>query len=138
MTTLPYTPNALGISAQGGLTYITGSNPNEVDVRSTCNQSEVQTLSANAPTLIGAIPNGTGAVAVDSPSVDVVSTSGYPQPGLSGDNQSTLSSFNMGVGNFNARQLFFSSDSSRAWIISDLPETDVLQPAVLDAGGNPL
>ena len=121
MTTLPYTTNALGIIAQGGLTYITGSNPNEVDVRSTCNQSEVQTLSANAPTLIGAIPNGTGAVAVDSPSVDVISTPSTLSQGCPVTTQSTLSSFNMGVGNFNARQLFFSFDSTRAWIISDQP-----------------
>ena len=28
----------------------------------------------------------------------------------------------MGAGKFNAQQLFMSSDSSRAWIISDLPE----------------
>jgi hypothetical protein len=126
MTTLPYTANALGIIAQGGLTYITGSNPDEVDIRSTCNQSEVQTCSANAPNLIGAIPNGTGAVAADSPSVDLISLNSNPpatlSPGCPIITQSTLTSFDMGVGPFNARQLFFSSDSSRAWIISDLPE----------------
>ena len=125
MTTLPYTAGALGISAQGGLTYITGSSPSQVDVRSTCNQSEVTPmLSATNPTLIGAIPNGTGAVAVDSPSVDVTSLMSTPpatlSPGCPIVTQSTLTSFNMGAGSFNARQLLFSTDSSRAWIISDL------------------
>jgi len=127
MTTLGYTAGALGISAQGGLTYITGTSPSQIDVRSTCNQGEVTPmLSATNPTLIAAIPNGTGAVAADSPSVDVISLISNPpatlSPGCPIVTQSTLTSFNMGVGNFNARQLFFSSDSSRAWIISDLTE----------------
>ena len=64
--TLPYTANALDISAQGGLTYIAGSNLGQIDVRSTCNEAEVTPgLSATNPTLIKAIPNGTGAVAAD-------------------------------------------------------------------------
>lgn len=123
MTTLPYTANALAISAQGGLTYVTGSNPNEIDVRSTCNQAEVPpTLSANNPTLIQAIPNGTGAVATDSPSVDVVFTSSPVTTNCPITTQSTVNPFDLGVGSFNATQLFMSPDSSRAWIISDLPE----------------
>ncbi len=126
MTSLNYTAKAMAISAQGGLTYVTGSNPSEIDVRSTCNQSEVPpTLSANNPTLIQPIPNGTGAVAADSPSVDVVSTAEPVTTVPSGcpiTTQSSVSSFDMGAGSFNAAQLFMSPDSSRAWIISDLPE----------------
>jgi hypothetical protein len=124
MAPLGYTPNALGIIAQGGLTYLTSSTGKEIDVRATCNQSEVQTLSATSPTLIKAIPNGTGAVATDSPFVDVVATPATLVQGCPGVTGSTLETppVNMGVGNFNARQLFMSSDSSRAWIISDLPD----------------
>jgi len=121
-TTLPNTANALGISAQGGLNYITGSNPNQLDVLSTCNYTQVQTLSGSNPTLVEPIPNGTGAVAVDSPAVDVVSSPGTVSQGCPIATQSTITSVDMGVGNFNAQQLFFSSDSSRAWIISNLPE----------------
>jgi len=125
MTPLGYTPNALDIIAEGGLTYITSGSAHEVDVRSTCDQSEVQTtlLSANSPTLIKAIPNGTGAVATDSPFVDVVSTPGTLSQGCPVATQSTIApAINMGVGNFNARQLFLSSNSTSAWIISDLQE----------------
>jgi len=125
MTTVPYTANGIAFSAQGGLTYVTGSTPGEIDVRSTCSQSEVQTLSASSPTLIRAIPNGTGAVAADSPSVDVVSTPGTLSQGCPIITPSTVSSFNIGVGPFTAGQLFMSPDSSRAWIIpsdSTLPE----------------
>ncbi len=123
----PYTTNALGIIAQGGLTYITGSNPNGIDIRSTCNQAEVQTLSANAPTLIQPIPNGTGAVATDSPALDVVSTPGTAPGTLTTRgcpvlDMSSINSVDMGAGAFNARQLFISPDSTRAWVISDLPQ----------------
>jgi hypothetical protein len=122
ITTLPYTAPALDISAQGGLTYITGNTPGQIDVRSTCNQSEVTAgLSAQNPTLIKAIPNGTGAVAADSPALDVVSTPNVFSPGCPVTTQSTVRSVDMGAGAFNARELFVSPNSSVAWLISDLP-----------------
>ena len=122
MLTLPYTANAVAVSGQGGLTDVAGSSPGGIDVRSTCNQGEVQTLAATAPTLIQAIPNGTGAVAADSPSVDVISTPGTLSQGCPITTPSTIASFDLGVGPFTASQLFMSTDSSRAWIISNLPE----------------
>jgi hypothetical protein len=122
MLTLPYTANAVAISAQGGLTDVAGSNPGGIDVRATCDQSEVQTLAATAPTLIQAIPNGTGAVAADSPSVDVITTPGTLSTGCPITPSSTVASFDLGAGPLTAGQLFMSSDSSRAWIISNLPE----------------
>jgi hypothetical protein len=119
----PYTTNSVAISGQGGLTYVTGTNPSEVDLFSTCNQSMVQALSAGSPVLIQAIPNGTGAVATDSPSVDVVSNPGtLNQSCPIMNSQIALNSFDLGVGPFTAKQLFMSPDSSRAWIISNLPE----------------
>src|ERR1019366_8631754 len=71
---LPYVPNALDVSAQGGLTYVTSAAAHAIDIRTTCNQSDQQTMAANNPTLIARIPNGTGAVVADSPSIDVVTT----------------------------------------------------------------
>jgi hypothetical protein len=126
-TELGYTPNALDFIAQGGLTYITSSSAQQIHVLATCDQTEVQVLAlpANHPTLIKAIPNGTGAVAADSPNIDVISTQvplnpGCPTPNQS-YNQSSLTSVDLRAGSFNAQQLFLSSDSSHAWIISDLP-----------------
>jgi len=81
----------------------------------------VQTLAANSPTLIKAIPNGTGAVAADSPAIDVVTT-GTVQAGCPVAAANSVVSFDLGAGAFNARQIFLSSDSTGAWIISDLPE----------------
>jgi hypothetical protein len=121
--TLGYTASALDFIAQGGLTYIASSSGQEVDILSTCDQSEVQTLSANAPTLVSRLPNGTGAVAADSPSLDVVTTPSTLSAGCPvTTNNSALTTYDLGAGSFKASQLFLSPDSSHAWIISDLPE----------------
>jgi hypothetical protein len=119
----PYSASGLDISGQGGLTYISSSSAHQIHVLATCNQSEAQTppLPANSPTLIKAIPNGTGAVATDSPAIDVVAT-GTVQAGCPASATNSIASFDLGAGAFSARQLFLSPDSSNAWIISDLPE----------------
>jgi hypothetical protein len=65
------------------------------------------------------IPNGTGAVVADSPSIDVVNT-GTIGPGCPPAPQSTVNSYNLGGGSFNARQFLFATDSSKVWMISDL------------------
>jgi hypothetical protein len=119
ISNLPYVPNGLDVSAQGSLTYIASAAAHAIDVRTTCNQSAQQTMAANNPTLVAQIPNGTGAVVVDSPSIDVVTT-GAIGPGCPPTPQSTVNTYNLGSGSFNPRQIIFSYDSSRAWIISDL------------------
>ena len=107
----------MDIIAQGGLIYVTSSAGHQVDTYSTCNQAQNQILNAASPTLIKAIPNGTGAVAVDPPSIDVIST-----PTLSAGcpvmTQSTLNTYDLGVGSFTPAQLLVSPDSSTAWILS--------------------
>ncbi len=119
ITNLPYVPDALDISAQGGLTYVTSAASHAIDVRTTCDQGDWQTLTANNPTLVAHIPNATGAVVADSPAIDVVTT-GTLGSGCPPSSQSTVNSYNLGGGSFNARQLFLSSDGSRTWLISDL------------------
>jgi len=119
------TANALDIMAQGGLTYITTStSPQQVFVFSTCNQSPVlePVLNATAPTLVTAVPNGTGAVAADSPNVDVISTPSVLSAGCPVTTKSTITPYDLGAGSFTARQMFVSPDSTRAWIVSNLPQ----------------
>ncbi|MGC2109747.1 MAG: Ig-like domain-containing protein [Candidatus Korobacteraceae bacterium] len=122
VSTLTYNPTALDIMAQGGLTYITTTSGAAIDVRSTCSSSRVDILPANAPTLVKALPNGTGAVAADSPNIDVVSTASTLSPGCPVTTPSSLVNYDLGAGAFNAQQLIVSPNSSHAWIISDLPE----------------
>jgi Bacterial Ig-like domain (group 2) len=121
--TLGYTGNALDISGQGGFTYVSSSAAHQVHVLATCNQADVQVpaFTVNAPTLIKAIPNGTGAVAADSPAIDVVST-GTVQAGCPATATNSIATFDLGAGAFNAQQIIVSPDGSNAWIIPDLPE----------------
>lgn len=126
-TTLPSPANAMDISAQGGLTYITGAMTAQVAAQiyaySTCSQSQTQAFAnVSSPTLIKALPNGTGAVAADSPDLDVVSTPAMVNPGCPVTTQSTLARYDLGVGSFTAQQILISSDASRAWIVSNLPK----------------
>ena len=117
-TKLTYTPNFIDFLSQGSLAYITSSASHFVDVRSTCDQSDVQTLNANSPTLVKGIPKGTGAVALDPPQLDVITT---PQPGGTCPTtaSSTLAGYDLGAGSFNGRQLVVSFDSQTAWVITD-------------------
>ena len=118
-STLGFVPNFVDLSAQGGMTYITGTALGAVDVRTTCNQAEWQTLAATNPTLVAHQPNGTGAVVADSPNIDVVTT-GAIAAGCPPAPQSTLATYNLGFGNFTAKQMFVSTDNSRAWILPNL------------------
>ena len=115
---LPYVPSALDINAQGSLTYVTSATSHAIDIRSTCDQTDWQTLAANSPTLVAHIPNGTGVLIADSPSVDVV-TNGPMQTGCPPSPMSTVNSYPLGIGNFNASHIIFAPDSSHAFILSD-------------------
>ena len=138
-TTLSYNGNVLDISGQGGLTYISSSSAHQIHVLATCNQAEVQEppLTANSPTLIKAIPNGTGAVAADSPALDVVTTGTVPT-GCPPAPPNSVASFDLGAGPFNAQQIFISPNSSNAWIISNLPELFTFNLTNLNSHHSPL
>ena len=122
VTTLTNSANALDVIAEGGLTYITSASSAQIAVFSTCNQSQEQLLSATAPTLIKAIPNGTGAVAADSPNLDVISTPIPLSAGCPLTTQSTINSFPLNAGSFTAQQVVVSPDSTQVWIVSNLPD----------------
>ncbi len=120
--TLPNTGNALDFIAEGGLSFVTSASGQQIYAYSTCNESLQQTMTAMAPTLIKAIPNGAGAVAADSPNLDVISTPALLNAGCPTVTQSTINSYNLGAGGFTAQQIFLSSDSNRVWLVTNLPE----------------
>ena len=118
-----YAPSFMDVIAQGGLTYVTSAG-GQVYTYQTCNQLQLNpNLNATNPTLIKAIPNGTGAVAVDPPSLDVISTPSPLNagcPDMNPGNTSTLNSYDLGAGSFTPAQLLMTTDSSTAWVISNL------------------
>ena len=110
-------PSFLDFSATGSLSYVTSAAGGQVSVYSTCSSTVNQTLGATAPTLIKAIPNSTGAVAVDPPAVDIIATPTPLNVGCPITTQSTLTTHDLGVGSFTPAQLLMSQDSTTAWII---------------------
>lgn len=136
------TPSFLDFSATGSLSYITSATGGQVTLYSTCNSTVSQTLGATAPTLIKAIPNATGAVAVDPPALDVISTPTPLNAGCPITTQSTLTTHDLGVGSFTPAQVVMSQDSTTAWILpSDLASvvnfnlTNSTPTAIALAGG---
>ncbi len=115
--TLDFIANGVDFSAQGGMEYVGISAAGAIEVRTTCNQNQWQTLAGANPTLVAHVPNGTGAVVVDSPSMDVVTTGAIGQ-GCPPSPQNTVTTYNLGVGAFTPTQVFVSPDSSRAWVLS--------------------
>jgi hypothetical protein len=116
---LAFAPNSVDLSAQGGMTYVTGSAQGAIEVQTTCNQRQWQTLAGTNPTLVAHAPNGSGAVVVDSPAIDVVTTGPIGQ-GCPPSPSNTSTMYDLGVGNFTPRQLFVATNSGSAWILSDL------------------
>ena len=110
-------PSFLDFSATGALSYVSSSAGGQVSVYSTCNSTVNQTLGATAPTLIKAIPNNTGAVAVDPPAIDVIATPTPLNAGCPITTPSTLTTYDLGLGSFTPAQLLISQDSSTAWVI---------------------
>jgi hypothetical protein len=120
---LPSAANAMDISAQGGLTYITSAMGGQVLIYSTCNQTQNQALAATSPTLVKALPNGTGAVAADPPNLDVIATPATLDPGCPVITQSSpIASYDLQAGNFIAQQLLITSDAKKVWIVNSLPQ----------------
>ena len=118
--TLSPAPTDLDISAQGGLTYISSATGAQILAYSTCDTAQEQLLSATSPTLIKALPNGSGAVAVDPPSIDVVSTPSTLNAGCPVTTLSTINGYDLGAGSFTPAQLLVSANSSSAFILSNL------------------
>ncbi|HEY1731099.1 MAG TPA: Ig-like domain-containing protein [Terriglobales bacterium] len=116
-------PGFLDISGPGGLTYISSTATAQVLVYSTCNTQQNQAVVATSPTLIKALPKGTGAVAIDPPSIDVISTPATLGPGcpVPVTTPSTINGYDLGLGSFTPVQLLVTSNSSFAWVLSDLP-----------------
>lgn len=105
----------------GAFAYFAGGAPGAaVTARATCDNSlEDSIATPGAPSFLGPLPNAGTVLAVDSPGIDAINVAttrvGCPPP-LS----DTLTSVNLGVGAFTARQLIVLADGSKAFVTSDL------------------
>jgi hypothetical protein len=116
---LPFVPVAGAFNGTGALGYLTSGNSAGIDVRSTCDTSDVQTLTATNPTLIASTPGG--AVVADSPNLDVITSSDFGI-GCPASASTSIAYYDLGLGSFTAKQMFLSSDATSVWLITSLPQ----------------
>ena len=116
------TTSALDIAVGGGgsLVYLAGGTSAGIDVRAVCDASEVDTEAATTnPKLVTAIPNGTGAVAVDDTSLVVLHDANISSacPPVVTESRTAVA-LPLAAG-FIARQVLVTPDSLKALVSTD-------------------
>jgi hypothetical protein len=139
LQTIPLTAPAYDVSflSQGAFPYLAGGTPSAVTVWSTCHSSAafntpiatipvstvpnfIKTLPGQAQLVSGDTTSTFHMLALASPSIDIISANATPvgcSPGVS----NSVSSFNLGQGNFVAKQLIVSQDGATAYIVTTNP-----------------
>jgi hypothetical protein len=113
--------NAVSFLSEGAFAYVAGGAPSSATVWRTCDNGSADTISLPAtPTFIRTLPDATRVLALTPPTVDIINVN----TGLTGPSGCTpavsnsASSFNLGQGNFVAKQLIVSQDGSTAYVIA--------------------
>ena len=111
--------NDVSFLSEGAFAYVAGGSPSAVSVWWTCNPGQAATPigTPGIPTFIKTLPDATGVLAVDPPTVDIIHVSALPQ-GCTPSVSNAVSSFDLGHGAFVATQLIVSQDGSTAFIIT--------------------
>jgi hypothetical protein len=109
----------IAVSGAGSAVYVAGGTATGIDVRAVCDASQVDTQAASNPKLVTALPNGSGAVAVDDTSLIVLHdanvSSGCP-PVVT--ESRTAVALPVAAG-FVARQVLVTPDSSKTLVSTD-------------------
>lgn len=122
MQTIPLSAPANDVTflSEGAFAYVAGGAANAVTVWRTCGNSSgaADTIGTPAiPALIKTLPDAAQVLALDPPGVDIISVSAAPT-GCTPNVSDTVSSFNLGQGNFVPKQLLISEDGSTAYVIT--------------------
>ncbi len=136
------TGNDVSFVAGGWFGYV--ARPGAITAYATCSDVQRDSVSISGnPTMLAAVPDGTKLLAVNSPSLNVigVQSDGAGCPPSLTDTPTTL---DLGQGNFTPRQMFVLSNSSKAYIISDLGSllaydigSNTATPIALSGGATP-
>jgi|SRR5579862_3657637 hypothetical protein len=130
LKTIPLTAPAIAVSflSEGAFAYIAGGAPASVTVRRTCDNALVSTIGSvqgltATPVFINTLPDAASVLALTPPTIDIihVDTGANGPSGCTPTVNNTLSSFNLGRGNFVAKQLILSQDGNTAYIVTSNP-----------------
>jgi hypothetical protein len=110
--------NDVSFLAEGAFAYLAGGNPSGVTVQRTCDGSEAGTVDVSpVPTFLKTLPDATGVLTLIPPAVGVIKVSTTPT-GCTPSVMDSLTTFDLGRGNFVASQLIISQDGSTAYIVT--------------------
>lgn len=116
--------NDVSFLSEGAFAYVAGGAPSSATVWRTCDNGSADTIDQTkglpaTPSFIRTLPDATRVLALTPPTVDIINV----DTGLTGPSGCTptvsnkASSFNLGQGNFVAKQLIISQDASTAYVI---------------------
>ncbi|MFZ0800927.1 MAG: hypothetical protein WBQ09_18420 [Terriglobales bacterium] len=110
--------NDVSFLAEGAFAYLAGGNPSGVTVQRTCDNGQADTVMVSpVPTFLKTLPDATGVVALIPPDIGVINVFTLPT-GCAPSVSDSLTTFNLGRGNFVASQLIMSQDGSTAYIVT--------------------
>jgi len=117
--------NDVSFLSEGAFAYIAGGAPSSVTVRRTCDNAIADAIDNTkglpaTPSFITTLPDATKVLALTPPTVDLIKVNtGLTGPsGCTPSVSDTVSSFNLGQGNFVPKQLIISQDGSTAYVIT--------------------
>ena len=118
--------NDVAFFPQGAFGFLAGGSASAVTVRHTCDNTLADTIATSAtPMMIRPLPDAATLLALEPPVVEYVSVAPPPSPGWEGCapgiTDSLTSTFNLGQGNFTARQFLISADGAKGYILGDTP-----------------
>jgi hypothetical protein len=110
--------NDVSFLSEGAFAYLAGGNPSGVTVQRTCDNSQADTVDLSpTPTFLKTLPDATGVVALIPPNIGVIHVSTTPT-GCTPSVSDSVTTFDLGRGNFTASQLIISEDGSTAYIVT--------------------
>lgn len=111
--------NDVAFLSEGAFAYVAGGSPSAVTVWRTCDGGNADTLAVPVvPTFIQSLPGAAfQMLAVAPPDIDIVGVNTAPS-GCTPPVSDSVSSFNLGQGNFVATQLIISQNGSTAYVIA--------------------
>jgi len=113
--------NAVSFLSEGAFAYVAGGAPSSSTVWRTCDNGSADKIGLPAtPSFITTLPDATRVLALTPPAVDIINVNTGPNgpSGCTPAVSDTVSTFNLGQGNFVPKQLIVSQDGSTAYVIA--------------------
>jgi len=110
--------NDVSFLSEGAFAYLAGGDPAGVTVKRTCDNGQADTVPVPAiPTFLKTLPDATGIMAILPPEIGEIHVAASPT-GCNPTVTDSLTTFNLGRGNFTASQLIVSPDGTAVYVVS--------------------